>query len=445
MRGSKLSIVLLVLVGIGCSGSSSSSNESDTTSPILHDTSGVDDQSDGVGGTDVTGPIAESFQVTWQSRDRLNPSAPLKFWRGDESATTPTDWTPNGLDCANGCDVAPSLKALVQVTSAGVDGSTLKLYGLNQLVPANGVEVSTKALSWRFDDIALYVMERANDTFELYQILFDNPGKRALVGTFAPKEGIDSYQGTFLVRANHVVLLHVSLGGAELYHLDMTNLGDGFQKLEPTIGNSQGTGSQFTEKEPFAISPDGKEVVFFSRGDNEFKIWLWSLSGGNPKNITLSESQLDACGSSSKLYYIANKAIFSPDSQQIYFSMTSQDSVSVTESCSGYLDDQFKCISNAQTKPETDILVIDRTLNPASLRNVTQNAKNDGTTNRVIDDFVVSPQGHHLVFIASPEIGGNCRSHNDREIWRISVDGSEIEMLSDDSGALPLSGTITAN
>ena len=219
--------------------------------------------------------------------------------------------------------------------------------------------------------------------------------------------------------------------------------GKGIQMLDEPLcsarqdGKCVGTGSEYTDEDPVAISPDHKVLQSFSVAEGKLRAWvyktmekttpLWSNltsipSGSNYKNnicMHMTESWQYA--------YVKALPRFAPDGDSVYYL--------------GFSD------CNDLGKPETDILELPldvigsgKPIGDGDIRNVTNNPKDSTVENTVIETFDLCPGGKTLVLSATPRVNKQGQvlkndsqtAKKDTEIYYIGTDGCGKKQITTD-------------
>lgn len=193
-------------------------------------------------------------------------------------------------------------------------------------------------------------------------------------------------------------------------------------------GQCIGTGSEYSDEDPIAISPDRTLLQTFTVAEGKLRAWvyhtkeavepLWSNltqvpSGSSYKNNICAHMTEDW-----QYAYVKAQPRFSADGKSVYYLGRSE--------------------CNDLGKPETDLLEIPidvigngKPVSANDVRHITKNPKNSTSDNTVIDDFDLCPGGKTLVFNATPnfdkggeKLGDDSQTaRKDREIYFIGVDG----------------------
>ena len=128
-----------------------------------------------------------------------------------------------------------------------------------------------------------------------------------------------------------------------------------------------------------------------------------------------------------------------PDGTEVIFLTESDCPTSDASACEG---EDIPCLpKKARTnlrRIKLDTLLSEKTITQTDVLNVTGNPFGDVTDNRRVTGFDLSDDGSTIVFTATPSFtqnnspiaDGNARQRNDREVYRIKLDGSNMTQLS---------------
>lgn len=193
-------------------------------------------------------------------------------------------------------------------------------------------------------------------------------------------------------------------------------------------GQCIGTGSEYSDQDPLALSPDNSLLQTFTVAEGKLRAWvyhtkeevapLWSNltqvpTGSNYKNNICAHMTEDW-----QYAYVKGTPRFSADGKSIYYLGRSE--------------------CNDLAKAETDILEIPvavigngKPVSAADIRNITNNPKDSTVDNTVITDFDLCPGGKTLVLNATPtfdkqkkKLGDDSQTaRKDLELYLIGADG----------------------
>lgn len=212
-----------------------------------------------------------------------------------------------------------------------------------------------------------------------------------------------------------------------------------------TKENCVGTGSEYRDTDPVAISNDGTRAVFFTFSDRFQRARLYDLE--QPGNVTLTELSAVPVGS-----YIEHVCDF--DVQQTlpdwHWQRVIGDPVFVPDDSEVIFLVENACPAPNGTLPKkpqrnlmrvkTSTLEIGKVLEEQDVFNITKNPEGDIPANIFITGFRVTPDGATVVFTGTPIFDqsgdpikeSSSRHRNDREVFRIRIDGTNRQQLTND-------------
>lgn len=258
--------------------------------------------------------------------------------------------------------------------------------------------------------------------------------KENLLFSFPPDaESLDDsiYKGHFTVSADGEVIAILNPTIRSQSYWVWRN--GAIQRLNLLCTNRQsgqciGTGSEYSDKDPLAMSPDNTLLQTFTVAEGKLRAWvyhtqqdlepLWSNltqvpSGSNYKNNICAHMTEDW-----QYAYVNGTPRFSADGKSIYYLGRSE--------------------CNDLAKPETDILEIGvsvigngKPIGSEDVRNVTRNPKDSTPDNTVIQDFDLCPGGKTLLLNATPtfdkqgkKLGDDSQTaRKDLELFLIGTNG----------------------
>ena len=364
------------------------------------------------------------------------------------------------LSCELGCVVSPDMKYIAVVTGQDPHGGfSLMLGNFNEQL-----EVSMfKGVTWpdivdfQFADDKLFYTKKSDKgceyycQYDFYRVQLPYINEKVHILTF-PTEGEleqSNYEGHFKVSpdGSKLVMLNTTIRSVTV---NMWQEGFGLYELDyichfGTKGNCTGTGSEYHDQDPVGISPDGRWVVFFTYSERWQRIRLYDTENPDVAYLTIAANVPDgnyiskACdpGNLEEWQWerVPNKSnpVFTPDSEEIIFQTETTCPLEIG--------------GTEPKKPRTNIrrVKLDKLLQGTSLVeedvfNVTDNPFDDVTENRRVTSFDVSPDGATIIFTATPTYGqngsllddGSARQRNDRELYRVRLDGENLIQLSQD-------------
>ncbi len=360
------------------------------------------------------------------------------------------------LSCNYGCVVSPDLKWIAVVTGPPTaTGFEIRLGKFNanyEVVLLKGAAL-TDIIDFKFSGDRIFyskqkVCEGAVCEYDFFVVeLSDNVNAAIPIFSFPPaadKAG-STFRGHFRASSDgkKLVVLNPTIRSVGVF---MWKDGSGLIELDfickfGTKDDCSGTGSEYTDTDPAAISPDGRWIVFFTFSDRWQRARLYDTE--NPGDIQLSIMASVPTGSyiekacdpgvleDWQWQRVVGTPQFTPDSDSIVFLTNT-----------GCTDD-----GSQPVKPRTnlrrikvDALRTGATIASDDVLNLTNHPFGDLTANKRTTAFFISPDGGSVVFTASPietqsgqPIGdGTARQRNDREVFRMALDGSNVQQLTND-------------
>jgi hypothetical protein len=427
---------------------------------------------DGVSGADGGVPFdpwaaaeeTDAWRVLHGYRGRLTTNASeSELWMIDADGANPQALTSFGglaeldppMSCQSGCFVSPDMRWIAVAGAVGEDGFSVTLGKIGddlQVSLLKGGELEglvhfefagdrfiyskRKSCNGVSCQYGFHVIELADDVNEQVAFL-DFPMDQDLEGS--------TYKGRFRVSQDGkvIVMLKTTIRSVNVY---MWKDGLGLVELDfmckyGTRENCTGAGSEYSDTDPVAISHDNKYVAYFGFADRWHRVHLYDTT--NPGSSAVSIISSVASGS-----YIeqackpgvlqpwqwqrtVGNAWFTPDGSELVFLGQTNCAVDGAE----------------PPKPPSDLRRIKvatlqegRSLREDDIFNVTKNAVGDVTLNRRVDAFTLTPDGATAVFVATPTFDqsgnliadGAARQRNDREVFRVRLDGTNMQQLTND-------------
>lgn len=430
---------------------------------------------DSDGGVEVdpwAAPIEDNqWRAMWSYRGRVEGAAGNKdqneLWISDalglekQSVTDLSGLKGVDLSCNYGCVVSPDLAWLGVVTgppsTAGFTFAIGKFNAELEVSLFKGVTWKDK-IDFKFAGTKLFYSERAacngvSCQYDIFRVdLAKNVNQKDLIATYPPESDLDqsNYQGHFKVSpdGSKLILLNTTIRSVKVH---MWKEGLGLVPLDfiCELGSENacsGTGSQYSDVDPVAISPDGRWAVFFTFSDRWQRARLYDLD--NPQVATLTTLASVASGefiehacdpgvlADWQWQRVVGDPQFTADSSEIVFTVQTDCTIADTNVCP-----EGPC---KPSKPRTNLkrvkvatLLEDRALTAADVFDVTKNPFGDVTANRRITSFSLSPDGATALFTATPTAeqdgkpikDSSSRHRNDRELYRVRLDGTNLQQL----------------
>ncbi|MBM4386294.1 MAG: hypothetical protein FJ088_01065, partial [Deltaproteobacteria bacterium] len=271
--------------------------------------------------------------------------------------------------------------------------------------------------------------------YDIYRVDLSNLSKMDKIITFPPieKAAGSLYKGHFHLSEDGktVVLLNPTIGSQNIYIWrdgKLAELDYICHNLEPG-GKCIGTGSQNTDKDPLAVSPDGNDIVIFLIEDNrEFNVRRYNIKDNWGKYSNLlkvpSDYSKNACYNKKEWQYtyVRGTPIVRGDGR-IYF--IGEAKCGNTKTWTNLVSMDISIIGDGTAITEEEIVKI------------TDNPKGNTSRNVEIFNFDFSTEGNYVVFAGTPmfQVDGyiipdsSQRHFNDREIWIINRGGGPMAQL----------------
>jgi hypothetical protein len=406
-----------------------------------------------------------AFRILYSNRGRLPDNASEnELWLMDSDGSDELAITDLGglealdppLSCNYGCIVSPDLKWIAVVAGPpSATGFELKLgkFDPNMKVSLLKGGAIKGVVDFKFAGDRMFYSKQKSCTgasceyeFSLVE-LAENVNLPLPFLTFPQGEELadSTYKGHFRVSADakHMVMLKTTIRSVGVW---LWKDGTGLVELDylckfGTKGNCSGTGSEYTDVDPVAIDPTGRYIVFFSFADRWQRAHVYDTQ--NPGNIQTSiiaavssgayiEKACDAGVLADWQWQrVIGEASFTPDGSEVIF---------LGENACPVGGQQPQKTRTNIYRLKLATLLSGKTLGESDIFNVTNHPFGDVTANRRPNAFALSPDGATVVFTGTPSYDqsgaliadGTARQRNDREVYRIRLDGSNAQQLTND-------------
>ncbi len=460
------SMALAAMVAIGGCGDETNKGDPDGTNDPDGNTE-VNGDGDEVNNDPWAAPTESgNWQVIYGNRLRPGQTPPQGFqdndlWLMDSDGANLRTLTSFGdleqtdppLTCNYGCFVSPDMKWIAVVagppTSTGFTlrlgqfDSGMKVSLLKGAEIADIIDFQFVADRMFYSKIATCAGGACEYAFSVVE-LQENVNLPIPFETYPKGEDLagSTYKGHFRVGDNgrSMVMLNTTIRSVLV---SMWKEGTGIVKLDFICkfggqGNCQGTGSEYTDTDPVAIDPTGRYVAFFTSADRWQRIHLYDTLGGVTGTSSIV-AEVDSGGyvenackdgvlADWQWRRVVSDAYFTPDGSEIVF-----------------IGENDCPVNGAQPdKPRANIyrikvatLLSGKTLEEGDVFDVTKSPFGDVTLNRRPSAFQISPDGATIVFTGTTSYDsggsliadGGSRQRSDREVYRIRLDGTNIEQL----------------
>jgi hypothetical protein len=275
--------------------------------------------------------------------------------------------------------------------------------------------------------------------FSVKRLQLSNLENNVLLPEFpeTPDRPGSTYQGHFSVDhdGSHLVLLNPTIGSQQVFHWS-NGIQEELDKICPNEfgGNCASSGSQYTDTDPTAMDPLGNTVVAVFQTDNALSIHKYDLVNHQsyfnnllavPAGTTFETS---GCFNTTETFgwVRVKKVAFTPDGKDVIL-LVANDCPGIEKEYTDLISLPIAAIGDGTPIEAND------------LTNITNNPKGDLVANLIIDGFDISPDGNAIVFTASPMYdtdginllqNGDLRTHQDREVYVMTIEGTMIKQLS---------------
>jgi hypothetical protein len=377
----------------------------------------------------------------------------------DEKKLTDFSLKEEGKTCQKGCEVDAALRwiavADVQNPDGGRDFQIGKFNDCLEVALVKGGELEgVRHLEFQ-GDYAYYSQQvpgctGASCQYSVTRMNLNAPAERTtLINAFPPADdpdwvnGDSTYKGYFHVSPDgeSLVILSPTIRSQRVYIwkkgaiAEVDYLCDNFQN-ETCIG----TGSQYSDRDPVAISPDSSEVIIFAVNKRALRAIRYSTENFSDRGSTAllavdaalgGDYANFACIAREPWQYtqIVGTPTYTPDGQHVLFI------------------GRAPCFGADGNEPLTNILKIDPSwigdltpLEESELLVITDNTEQDITTGRAIDisAMALSPDGKRVVVTATPRLNSQFAPRTappvtpDKEVYMLDVCGGSLTQLTAD-------------
>jgi len=371
----------------------------------------------------------------------------------EDAEGNPVDSKP--CSCEYGCLVDKALQWIaISIKKPTATGFTFQLGRFDPQLGVKmikGVTISD-VIDFKFGGNYLYYSkvhqcEGLSCQYTVHRVQLDPVGQPQELLVFPPDNDPDwpkhsNYKGHFKVSEDGEVLVFIgtTIRSARLYMWKGGNLHElDYICNQMQAGECIGAGSEYTDIDPIAISPDSSVVAAFTIAERDLRLRLYDTETMDQKYLNLFSVPAggyltNICPNIGdapwKFKKVVGDPVFTRDGTGVLFV--------AYDDCN---------LSGSDDKPETDIYMVDLAsvgdgtpFEETDFVNLTKNPKNGGSENQVITGFDLSPEGQVLTFTASPFWGNDRmladddkRALKDRELWVIGVNGAGKTQITDTS------------
>lgn len=197
-------------------------------------------------------------------------------------------------------------------------------------------------------------------------------------------------------------------------------------------GHCTGTGSEFSDVDPVALTPSGDRMAYIVQIKDRLELRKYDTDSGKLETLVLMDTEgkdynsvsCEQISQSAWKFNDVASAQFTKDASRLLFLARSHCTLT--------------------QKPFTDVLSLDSatlgegTVTADDLHNITLNQRNNGLLNTVIEGFALSPQEKAIVYMANPVYGedkltplpeNSANAKQSRELWVVpSAGGTKTQI-----------------
>lgn len=192
-----------------------------------------------------------------------------------------------------------------------------------------------------------------------------------------------------------------------------------------------GSGSNFSDLDPMALSHDGKKLSWFTQGPDGLELRFYDTDVGTLRKLTLMDTTGKDYATESCSQILGNDWKFN----------------TVTEPRFTDADDGLVFLASShcdkQKRPYTDVVKLPVStietgyLQQHTIKNLTNNPRVDGLENTIILTWDLSPDGGNIAYAASPIYDGSgnelsessANANKSRELWVADLEGKQKKQI----------------
>ncbi len=196
-------------------------------------------------------------------------------------------------------------------------------------------------------------------------------------------------------------------------------------------GNCTGSGSEFSDVDPLALSHNGKKLAWFPQSPDGLELRFYDTDIGTVQTVTLMDTtgkdyNVESCtqieGTDWKFNEVKEPRFARDDSGLLFIARSHCDPTK--RAWTDIVELPVSTIANGVLKEHT-------------IKNITNIPRKDDIENTVIETFDLSPKGGNVAYAASPiydEEGkqlsaASANAKKSRELWVASTTGSERQQI----------------
>ncbi len=405
----------------------------------------------------VSGEVGAQALTTFS----LKNAGDCQLILAEDAEGNPTEYGP--CSCNFGCVVDRALQWIaVSVKKPAGDGFTFQLGRFDaqlNVAMVKGIFMK-EIIDFKFAGNFLYYSKQhycdgAHCQYEIYRRQLEPIGQEESLFIFPPESDPDwpnhsNFKGHFKTSQDGqvVVILGTTIRSNRIYMWKAGNLHELDYICNHLVnGECIGAGSEYTDTDPVAISPDNSKIAAFTVAERDLRLRVYDTATLEQKylnlfSVTAGTYFADVCGQLQNPIWefknVVGNPMFSPDGNSLYF----------------IANNDCKVVSS-DSKPLTDIMMLDlgvvgdgTPFTQEDFINITNNPSDSGPENQVIESFELSPSGKTIVFTGSPRYtfagppdepimqplpDDSKRAKKDFEIWLIGTTGAGKTQLTDEN------------
>jgi len=197
-------------------------------------------------------------------------------------------------------------------------------------------------------------------------------------------------------------------------------------------GKCTGTGSEYSDVDPLAMTADGKTLVYITKVKNRLEARFYDTDAGLQKSPPLVDTGDKDYNATTCLEIAASDWKFNDVDSAVLLDEGKTLVFLARSNCS------------PGKKPFTEIFaipvlgILNGKVNGGTLSNLTHNFRGEGSANTVITQIAVSPDEGSVAYIATPAFGADkatplsdasAKARDSGEVWAVGMDGTGKRQL----------------